>query len=279
LPNICTVFDLEHRRKPYFPEFSNNGEWRCRDRYYGTELPKALAVIAGTSTGKTQIERSYGVEPAAVRVIPLPTPSFALEKEPLNGSRVQLPSGISGEFLFYPAQYWAHKNHLRLLKAVQILRDVHGWNGTLVCCGSDKGNLKYLIEQAAALRIADRVCFLGFVTRSELIALYRHAFALTFVSYFGPDNLPPLEAFALGCPVIASAIEGSELGAAALEVNPDSASEIADAILRLKNEHGLRETLIAAGKARASQFTADDYAASLIDLLDSLELRFACFRS
>jgi hypothetical protein len=85
--------------------------------------------------------------------------------------------------------------------------------------------------------------------------------------------------FALGC-LIASAIEGSEeqLGSAALGVNPDSASEIAEAVLRLKNEPGLCETLIASGKIQASGFTADSYAKGIIDLLDSLELRFSCFR-
>ena len=150
----------------------------------------------------------------------------------------------------------------------------------LVCCGSDKGNLGYLKERTAEFGIVDRVRLLGFVKHSELLALYRHALALTFVSYFGPDNLPPLEAFALGCPVIASALEGvdEQLGSAALYVNPDSASEISQAVLRLKNEPGLREALVTAGQIRASELTADDYAAKIIELLDSLELRFACFR-
>ena len=279
LPNICTVFDLEHRRKPYFPEISSNGEWLHRERSYRRELPKALAIITGTRMGKAHIERFYGVDPAAVRVIPLPTPSFARD-EASRPSSEQLPAGITGEFLFYPAQYWPHKNHLRLLEAVQTLHQRHQWNGMLVCCGSDKGNLNYLKKRATEFGIADRVQFLGFVKQSELIALYGHAVALTFVSYFGPDNLPPLEAFALGCPVIASAIEGAEeqLGSAALRVNPDRASEMADAVLRLKNEPGLRETLINAGKNRAAEFTADDYAARIIDLLDSLEFRFSCFR-
>jgi glycosyltransferase involved in cell wall biosynthesis len=214
-------------------------------------------------------------------VIPFPTPSFARDKAPLEIPREHLPSGVTGEFLFYPAQYWAHKNHFHLLEAVQILCREHQWNGVLVCCGSDKGNLGYLKERAAEFGIVDRVRFLGFVNQSELLALYRHALALTFVSYFGPDNLPPLEAFALGCPVIASALEGVEeqLGSAALYVNPDSASEIAQAVLRLKNEHGLREALVTAGQIRASELTADDYAAKIVELLDSLELRFACFRS
>ncbi len=89
-----------------------------------------------------------------------------------------------------------------------------------------------------------------------------------------------LGSLSLGCPVIASAIEGvdEQLGNAALYVNPDSVSELVDAILRLSNEQGLREFLITAGKKRASELTADGYAAELIDLLDTLELRFGCFR-
>jgi len=266
---------------PYFPEVSNNGEWDRRERNFQEELPKALAVITGTNTAKLQIERFYGVHSAAIRVIPFPTPVFACACEETEASNINLPSGISGEFLFYPAQYWPHKNHLRLLKAMQILRDQHQWDGTLVCCGSDKGNLDYLKTLAVNLRIDDRVRFFGFVQRNELTALYQRALALTFVSYFGPDNLPALEAFGLGCPVIASAIDGAEeqLGAAALYVNPDSAQDIADTVLRLKNENGLRERLIAAGKARASRSTVEDYASRLIDLLDSLEARFACFRN
>ena len=281
LPNIWTVWDLEHRCKPYFPEVRDNGEFDRRERNFQGELPRALAVITGTNTGKMQISRFYGVDPATIRVIPFPTPAFARVCENTKASNIDLPTGISGEFLFYPAQYWPHKNHLRLLEALQILRDQHQWDGALVCCGSDKGNLNYLKKSAVNLRIDDRVRFLGFVQRSELIALYQRALALTFVSYFGPDNLPPLEAFGLGCPVIASAIEGAEeqLGAAALYVNPDNGQEIAATVLRLKTEKGLRERLIAAGKAQASRSTVEEYASRLIDLLDSLEPRFACFRN
>ena len=83
-----------------------------------------------------------------------------------------------------------------------------------------------------------------------------------------------------GCPVIASAIEGAEetLGRAALYVNPDSGSEIADAVLRLKKESGLRERLVTEGRTRALQSTAEGYVGQLIGLLDSLEGRFECFR-
>jgi len=282
LPTISTVWDLEHRRKPYFPELAANGIWERRERYYQPFLPKAIAVITGTQVGKSQLERFYGLDPQAIKVIPFPTPSFAHEhaRRP-ECSNDELPAGISGEYLFYPAQFWPHKNHIRLLQVLKCLHERHNWKGSLVFCGSDKGNLGYVKERAADLGVLSRTHFLGFVKQSELVALYRNALALTFVSYLGPDNLPPLEAFALGCPVIASAIEGAEEGldGAALFADPDSVSEIVAGVLRLKNESGLRKSLIAAGRFRASQSTPEIYVGRLMELLDSLELRFECFRT
>jgi len=284
LPNIVTVWDLEHRRKPYFPELTDQDwgwGWEERERNYQAVLPRAAAVITGTEFGKSQIEHFYGVDPAVIRVIPFPTPSFALDHaNPLKRGSFKLPAGVFGEFLFYPAQYWPHKNHFRLLQTVKILRERHGWKGCLVCCGSDKGNLKYTRERAAELGVGDQVRFLGFVTQEELIALYREALALVFVSYLGPDNLPPLEAFALGCPVIASAIDGAEeaLGRAAVYADPDNATDIAAAVCRIKEEEGLREKLIAEGRMRASHSTVGNYVDELFHLLDTLETRFECFR-
>jgi len=284
LPNIVTVWDLEHRRKPYFPELASKEwgwSWEKREENYRTVLPKAVAVITGTRVGKAQVERFYGVDSENIRVIPFPTPSFALERGKKQKSpRKELPAGVSGEFIFYPAQYWPHKNHVHLLQAIKILAEQYGWDGALVCCGSDKGNLRFLRQRASDLGVEKMVHFLGFVSQTELVSLYQHSLALTFLSYLGPDNLPPLEAFALGCPVIAGAIDGAEesLGSAVLYVNPDHAADIAAAVWRIKNENGLRENLIAAGKTRAAQSTAENYIEQLIHLLDALETRWECFR-
>lgn len=281
LPNIVTVWDVEHRRKPCFPEVSGDGEWARRERHFRTALPQALMVITGTPEGKRQIERFYGVEADNIRVIPFPTPSFALSQLCDEVSQVDLPPGVGGEFIFYPAQYWSHKNHIRLLQAVRILRDKYGWTGTLVCCGSDKGNLGHLTNQTIALGIKNQVRLLGFVSRRELIALYRHALAMPFLSYFGPDNLPPLEAFAIGCPVIAAAIDGAAdaYGPAAYYVDPDNAAAVAETIWRLRSDQESRLKLVTAGLSKAAQSTVEVYIDRLLGLLDELEIRFQCFRA
>ena len=80
----------------------------------------------------------------------------------------------------------------------------------IVFVGADKGTQKHVMAEAEALGVARRVHTLGFVDRERLVALYQHAEALIYPSLFGPDNLPPLEAMALGCPVIAARVDGAD---------------------------------------------------------------------
>ena len=121
--------------------------------------------------------------------------------------------------------------------------------------------------------------FPGFVSREELIWLYRHSLALGYVSLFGPDNLPPLEAFALGCPVIAARLQGAEgqLGDAVLFVDPRDEGEIAEAIKRVRSDSEFREELIRKGKDRAAANTPRHYAERIFAVLDDLELYRRCW--
>ena len=135
------------------------------------------------------------------------------------------PEVLRAPYLLYPAQFWSHKNHATLLRALALLPEY-----TLACVGSDKGYLDHVRGLARELGVLDRVRFLGFVETDELVALYRGAHALVYLSFFGPENLPPLEAFALGCPVVQADVAGAreQLGDAALLVPPTDPRAVAD---------------------------------------------------
>ena len=109
--------------------------------------------------------------------------------------------------------------------------------------------------------------------RADLVALYRSALALTYMTFFGPENLPPLEAFALDCPVVASAVNGSEeqLGDAASLVPPADHLALATSILQLRDDATVRSTLIERGRARARRFTKREYIQGMLAILDELE--------
>jgi glycosyltransferase involved in cell wall biosynthesis len=268
LPYITVVWDLQHRLQPQFPEVSAGLEGLAREDIYRTVLGGASLVIAGTEVGRGEIQRFYGVDDARIRILPHPTPGFALEAAggPASARPAKAPPD---PYLFYPAQFWAHKNHVNLLEAVARLRG-GGLPVQLALSGSDKGNQAFVRAAAERLKISDAVHFLGFVERAELIGLYRHALALAYVTFFGPENLPTLEAFALGCPVIASDVPGAreQLGDAALLVDPRSPEQIAAAVRRLAEAPAARADLIERGRARAHRFTSKDFVAGVVSWLD-----------
>ncbi|WP_225931166.1 glycosyltransferase family 4 protein [Leptolyngbya sp. 7M] len=281
IPYVAVVWDLAHRLHPYFPEVSNQGEWERRERGYGIRLKRAVSLITGTKVGQTEIQQFYQIPEERIKVLPFPTPQFALDASNHCTDSVLSKYQLPKNYLFYPAQFWPHKNHVGLLLAVKWLRDRYDLIFPVVFTGSDKGNQTYVRQIVNDLNLSQQVHFLGFVSQDDLVSIYQNAFALTFLTFFGPDNLPPLEAFALKCPVIASEVPGAQeqLGDAALLVNPKSVEEIALAIKSLLEDDNLRETLIQRGLIKAAQWSTKDYAEGIFEILDDFETIRRCWSS
>jgi glycosyltransferase involved in cell wall biosynthesis len=279
LPYMAIVWDLQHRIQPWFPEVSANGTWGHRESFYSEFLRRAAIIIAGTDAGRQEIERFYQVTSNRIKILPHPTPAFTLRAEQTDVEAVLRKYELKGNYLFYPAQFWSHKNHVNLLLAAAELKARHQIDFSVVFAGANKGNEEYVRSFAAEMKPAIDVAFLGFVPLQDLVALYRGAFALAYVTFFGPENLPPLEAFALGCPVVASKVDGAreQLGDAALLVDPRDPSSIAAAIKALYDDKELREKLIEKGRARAEQWTAKEFVRGVFGTLDEFETVRRCW--
>jgi glycosyltransferase involved in cell wall biosynthesis len=280
LPYIFTIWDLQHRLQPWFPEVSQRGRWEFREHWYLRAVQRASLVIVPNSAGRQEVERFYGLLPERVIELAHPTPSFALraatESPPMD---VAVKFGLAPDYFFYPAQFWPHKNHVLLLRALAQLKRDRDLRPQLVLVGPDRGNLDHVRQQARALGVEDQVHFLGFVERSDLVNLYRQARGMVYPSYFGPENLPPLEAFAFGCPVIAARVSGAEqqLGAAARLVDPTDPAEMAAAMFELLRDDALRDGFIERGRERARRWKADDYVRELLRDMRRLEAARACW--
>jgi len=269
IPYLTVVWDLQHRATPWFPEFSAKGMWDRRELNHRSFLQRAAAIITGTEQGKIELKKYYEIDEEKILLLPHPTPSFALKAGEAKED-VSLNLGVEGRYILYPAQFWPHKNHINLLEAMDIYIKNGGPALTLVCVGSDKGNREFVEQAAKKLDIENFIKFLGFVSRAQLIALYKNAVALTYASYCGPENLPPLEAFAIGCPVLASNIPGAkeQFGDAAILFSPENPEEIALKIRILVEDDELRSSLIARGRIRAEQWTTKEYITKAVSYLN-----------
>ena len=272
VPYIFTVWDLMHRAHPCFPEVGAFGGWPWdqREKFYQHVLPRATYVVTGNEAGKKDVIDFYRIPAERVKTLPLPTPDFVLA--PIAA---RAPEGLDSQspFLFYPAQFWPHKNHVTLLLALKILVEQDRMDFSLVLTGADKGNMNHVLQTAKDLGLQDRIHAPGFVSREELIYLYQNAFALTYPSFFGPDNIPPMEAFALGCPVIAANVPGADeqMGDAALFFDPASEQQLAARVRELHSNPGLRETLIRRGQERSRQWTAREYVHGIFQIADEFQ--------
>jgi glycosyltransferase involved in cell wall biosynthesis len=274
IPYIASVCDIQHRLQPWFPEVSQRGEWNCREEHYSRLLRMATYIITPNQTGQDELSLFYQIPTARFRRLRHPVPRKGKSPSKEEIASVLEKYHISSQYILYPAQFWAHKNHINLLIAFAILRNKYKLDLDLVLTGSDQGNLQYVQEAAENLRLKEKVHFPGFVPRDDLIALYARAFALTYVTYFGPENLPPLEAFASGCPVIASNVAGAaeQLGDAALLVDGSRPEEIAMAVKKIHDDPRLRESLIQKGLVRAGEYTGLDYLRDVFKMLDEFEI-------
>jgi glycosyltransferase involved in cell wall biosynthesis len=221
-PFAITVWDLAHREIPYFPEVSLSGwTWDQRQAFYSYVLPRAALVVVGTEEGAEQVDKYYHVRRENIAVIPLPVDVDV--DGPVTAYPVEKP------FLFYPAQFWPHKNHVTLIDMlVELHKRDKGYK--LVFTGADKGNQSYVEKYALDHGVSPYVHFAGFVSPETLRWLYKNAFAMVYASLMGPDNLPPLEALAYGCPVISSypVYKGAPIRC----MNPLNAEEWANHVIR-----------------------------------------------
>lgn len=277
LPYMTVVWDLQHRATPWFPELSAGGTWDGRESYHRWFLQRATRIITGTKVGRDQLVQFYQIPPENILILPHPTPRF-VASNPGDQTDVLRKFGLPENFILYPAQFWPHKNHANLVLALDVLAK-RGRKFCLVLTGTDKGNRSHIEALCDRLGLRDSVRFLGFVEQADLVQLYRKAAALAYVSWCGPENLPPLEAFSNGCPVVVTRIPGSEeqLGGAAEFCDPADPDDIARAILNVVDDEALRTRLIAAGKQRAERFTPFDYVAGATKFFDEFEAVRRCW--
>jgi glycosyltransferase involved in cell wall biosynthesis len=106
---------------------------------------------------------------------------------------------------------------------------------------------------------------LGRVSDTELRALYENAACLLFPSRYEGFGLPPVEAMACGCPVVASGSGSVEeiCGDAALYFASDDRTTVVNAIEQLLDEEGLADKLRMRGRERAAALSWDASARAL----------------
>lgn len=255
VPTIFNPWDLQHLHHPdFFPE--TVVAWR--EALYPAWCRHATAIATASRWTKNDLVKHFGIGPEKIHVIPLASATELYGPiSPESLPRIQRIHGLPETFAFYPAQTWAHKNHLRLLEALALLRDRHGLRVHLVCTGMLNDFWPTVSRRIAELGLAGQVRFLGFVPATDLKALYRLAQFVVIPSLFEGWGFPLIEAFHEGAPVTSAATTSLlEYAAdAALLFDATSVESIAAAVGRMATDPGFREELRRRGQDRKGAFS------------------------
>tara|TARA_A100001011_G_C14298645_1_gene839692 strand:- start:168 stop:1358 length:1191 start_codon:yes stop_codon:yes gene_type:complete len=253
LSYIFTVWDLCHRDHPEFPEVRKHFSFENREKLFNQVLPKASKIIAESSLGKQNLVQRYNVDSDKCVILNMPVSHF--DEDELNVTEDFIKNtkkkfNISNQFIFYPAQIWAHKNHVYVLDALKILIKKNQ-KIDFVFCGKDKGNLDNILSYAKKNSLENQIKYLNFIDKKELVALYKSSLALVMPSYFGPTNIPPLEAFRLSTSVIYPIHDTEEIlfNNSIFEIKLDEPKTLVeniekilkkDPIIEIKKQNGLK---------------------------------------
>ena len=270
VPSIVTVHDLNHRVYTEFPEVRALGEFERREYYFRNACRSAFLLLVSSDTGRDEVLSFYadtGISTDRIVVFPmLPATTIRSPASEDECARVRQRYCLTGDYLFYPAQFWPHKNHLRLIHALYHLKHAVGLTPTLVLGGSHSGWLRrrtFVMAMQAARRLGvyQQIRYLGFIPDEDMSPLYGGAAGLVMPTFFGPTNIPVLEAFAMGCPVVTSDLSGirEQANGAAILVDPRSPEAIADGMRRVLVASEDRHALIRRGREVLCEYTPEDY--------------------
>lgn len=267
-PFAYTLHDLLER---YYPENLSWPQRAWRHQVHLNLLPRARRVICKSSYVKSDIVRFFGVPEKNAVVMPAPPQQQFMadpDEDQLRAVRQRLR--LPDRYLFYPAQFWLHKNHLRLIEAFrEVANEVPDLK--LVLTGKKRDQYETVVEAIERLGLREKVCHLGYVEQSDLRAIYKLATAMVMPSLFESVSIPIYEAFEVGTPVAASNVLAipEQVGDAGLLFDPKSADSIKQAILKIIDPETARE-LVKRGRERMSAMTSERYGAQLQGLLSGL---------
>lgn len=205
-----TVWDLCHREYPEFLEAGSLGEWIVREEMFQQILPRAFRVVTNSEFIKSRLQQIYHLSASKIEILPLspqnPSESSIVPSPILN--QEYLPDD---PYIIYPAKFWPHKNHIYIIKALALLLNDDNIRISALFVGSPSGTYQTLQNiKAAAMHynIEGQISFLYDLTWAELNLAYQKSLALIMPTFFGPTNIPILEAFQLNVPAFYSDLPG-----------------------------------------------------------------------
>ena len=235
----------------------------------------ATKIICESSFVKNDIVEFTGVDKSKVSIIQSPPPkSFQnYQFDEKQFEKVKSKYDLPSDYIFYPAQCWLHKNHIKLVEAFNEIANKFN-NIYLVFTGSQKNNFINLVNKINELGLGERVKHLGYVDYEDLPYLYKMSKVLVMPSLFESVSIPIYEAFSLEVPVCSSNVVGlsEQVKDSGLLFDPNDESDIVRKLSMYLSSEELRHEKGKVGFKSVTSFNHVNYQKDLLKVLEDFNL-------
>ncbi len=203
IPVVSVILDLQHL---VYPQFFTPGELHARQLFFDDLQKKADMVVCISESVRASVLKNFNMDSKKTLVAPICIHSRLLKQAPELVKADILALGIHQRpYLFYPANFWPHKNHKMLLTAFGMFSAKNpDKNIDLVLTGALDDMEAKLKTTAHQMGLKDRIHFLGYLPDNQLSSVWQGCELLVFPSLYEGFGIPVLEAMYYGKAVICS---------------------------------------------------------------------------
>lgn len=248
---IYTLHDLQEK---YFPEYFKKHIILWRKFMYTKLSKKAFRVITESYHVKGDISKYFNIPFEKIEVIESP-PIFSKTDE--NFNLLNHYKELTQPYVFFPAQFWKHKNHLRVISAFSKLLIDHK-NLIIVLTGNkirEYSKIKNLIKE---LNIQENVKFISNIPQNHMPYFFQNARIVIAPTLYESISIPVFEAFYYKVPVCASGVYAiiDQVGDAGELFDPYSVDSIFNSMKKLIESNEIsRNDYISKGLKKLNYFS------------------------
>lgn len=270
LPLVAIAYDLQHLDLPFF--FDSDERFH-RTRFLQDLVRKSKKIICISDFTRQSLITHFKSTPEQLSTIPICIHERLQPRPETQVNRVLVEKGLNSRpYLFFPANFWPHKNHRLLLAAYSIYkRQFADQSVDLVFTGALEESQLALKEFVHQLGYEQNIHFLGFLSEDELIAIWQGAQGLIFPSLYEGFGIPLLEAMWFGKPIACSNV-GSlpEVGGdAVIYFDPRRPEAVAQAMGQLAHDIDLTKQLKEKAKDQLQRFDRKQMTEAYLDIFKS----------
>lgn len=197
--------DFQHLHMPEMFSFLEN---KYRNYLFKSYAKNSDAVILSSNDALNDYEKLFPKYTGKAHILQFVSQPNKKIYEIENIKQIEEKYGFSGKFFYLPNQFWKHKNHMIVLKALDLLKK-QGKDALILCTGNtedyrNRNHFNNILQYIKENRLENNVKILGLIDYADVLTLMRHCVSIINPSLFEGWSSTVEEAKSIGKNMILS---------------------------------------------------------------------------